>query len=148
VRGRDVEIHYDVEEGAEGNYGVARLRLPEKVARTLSEEELPSLDRPLRFIVTRGARGAARAKTLAELQEELERPFTANEIADLERTHEEHRRERHERKQERRVRDAGGELKEHRKLGKSDDDGRRHRKAGGGRFKPPGKKGPRRRKGR
>ncbi|HEY7395486.1 MAG TPA: DEAD/DEAH box helicase, partial [Gemmatimonadaceae bacterium] len=61
VRGREVEIHYDVEEGTHGLFGVARLRLPEKLARTLVEEELPVLDRPLRFIVTRGARGAARA---------------------------------------------------------------------------------------
>ena len=44
-----------------GNVGVARLRLPEKIARTLTEDELPALDRPLRFVVTRGARGAARA---------------------------------------------------------------------------------------
>ena len=77
VRDRDVEIHYDVEETPDGQpFGVARLRLPEKIARTLTEDELPALDRPLRFIVTRGARGAARATTLDELQEELERPFT------------------------------------------------------------------------
>ncbi len=97
VRGRDVEIHYDVDEPPDGSrLGVARLRLPEKIARTLAPEELPSLDRPLRFIVTRGARGAARADTLAALQEELDRPFTEREIADLERAHETHRRERRE----------------------------------------------------
>jgi hypothetical protein len=144
VRGRDVEIHYDVEETPEGPVGVARLRLPEKVARTLNEEELPTLDRPLRFIVTRGARGAARAKTLAELQEELERPFTEKEIADLERGYEERRRERHDRKRERRTRDTGDELKEHRKLGESGFDGRRKPK-GAGRFRPPGGKSRRRR---
>ena len=60
--------------------GVARLRLPEKLARTLSEAELPMLDRPVRFVVTRGARGAARASTLEALQEELERPFTEEEL--------------------------------------------------------------------
>lgn len=144
VRGRDVEIHYDVEETAEGPIGVARLRLPEKVARTLNEEELPTLDRPLRFIVTRGARGAARAKTLPELQEELERPFTEKEIADLERGYEERRRERHDRKRERRTRDTGDQLKEHRKLGESGFDGRRKPK-GAGRFSPPGGKSRRRR---
>jgi hypothetical protein len=100
VRGRDVEIHYDVEETPTGLVGVARLRLPEKIARTLSEEELPSLDRPLRFIVTRGERGAARAETLAQLQEELDRPFTERELAELERGHEERRKARHERKRE------------------------------------------------
>jgi hypothetical protein len=108
VRDRDVEIHYDVEETPEGNVGVARLRLPEKVARTLSESELPVLDRPLRFIVTRGARGAARAKTLEELQDELDRPFTDKEIAEVERAYDEHRRERQERKRrDRQQRDPG-----------------------------------------
>src|SRR6185503_4104719 len=83
VRDREVEIHYDVEETPEGNRGVARLRLPEKLARTLNEAELPTLDRPLRFIVTRGARGAARGATLEELQDELSRPFTEKEIAEM-----------------------------------------------------------------
>ena len=138
VRGRDVEIHYDVEESPEGNVGVARLRLPEKIARTLAEEELPQLDRPLRFIVTRGARGAARANTLRELQEELDRPFTEKEIADLERSQDEHRRERHERKRQRRVRDTGDELKEHRKSTSRD---RMAPQTTAGRFKPPGGKG-------
>ncbi|HMA25758.1 MAG TPA: DEAD/DEAH box helicase, partial [Gemmatimonadaceae bacterium] len=94
IRGRDVAIQYDVEEeGGENGatLGIARLRLPEKLARTLSEAELPSLDRPLRFIVTRGARGAARGASLAELQEELDRPFTEEEIAQLERASEERR---------------------------------------------------------
>ncbi len=82
VRDRDVDIEYDVEEPAGGPpLAVARLRLPEKVARTLHESELPKLDRPLRFIVTRGQRGAARGNTLEELQEVLERPWTDHEIA-------------------------------------------------------------------
>jgi len=145
VRGRDVEIHYDVEETPEGNRGVARLRLPEKVARNLAEEELPSLDRPLRFIVTRGARGAARGNTLHDLQLELDRPFTEKELVELERRHEEHRRERHERKRERRVRDSGDALKEHRSLTDADSDGRRNKRPRG-RFKAPGSKGRRRRR--
>jgi len=147
VRDREVEIHYDVEETPGGSQGVARLRLPEKLARTVTEAELPKLDRPLRFIVTRGARGAARASSLAELQEELDRPFTEKEIADLERNAEEHRRERHERKRERRVRDSGDKLKEHRKLGDERADGRRKPKGAGGRFRPPGKPRGRRRRG-
>jgi hypothetical protein len=77
VRDRDVPIDYDVEEGVGG---VARLRLPEKLARTLHESELPSLDRPLRFTVTRGQRGAVRADTLEELQEALELPWTPDEV--------------------------------------------------------------------
>ncbi len=82
VRGQPVEIHYDVEETPEGPRGVARLRIPEKVARNLVEEELPVLDRPLRFVVTRGKRGAVRAATLAELQELLDRPYTPDEARD------------------------------------------------------------------
>jgi ATP-dependent helicase HrpA len=148
VRDRDVEIHYDVEETPDGLEAVARLRLPEKLARTLNDQELPKLDRPLRFIVTRGARGAARAKTLEELQEELDRPFTEKEIAEIERNADEHRRERHERKRERRTRDSGEKLKEHRKLGDAAGDGRRKAKGPGGRFRPPGKpRGGRRRRG-
>jgi hypothetical protein len=138
VRGREVEIHYDVEEGTHGLFGVARLRLPEKLARTLVEEELPVLDRPLRFIVTRGARGAARADTLETLQEELDRPFSESEIAELARAHDERRRERQERKHNRNVRESGKRLKRHRS--ESGD------RAGGGgpnkgRSRSPGERG-------
>ena len=88
IRGREIEIRYDVEESPGGPRGVARLYLPEKIARTLAPEELPSLDRPLRFVVPRGARGAARADDLDALREELDRPFTDEEIAQLDRAHE------------------------------------------------------------
>ncbi|HJU65435.1 MAG TPA: DEAD/DEAH box helicase [Gemmatimonadaceae bacterium] len=76
VRDREVPLEYDVENGA----GVARLRLPEKLARTLVESELPTLDRPLRFVVPRGQRGAVRASTLDELQELLDQPWSRDEI--------------------------------------------------------------------
>lgn len=79
VRGRTVDLQYDVEETEAGPLGVARLRLPEKLARTLAAEELPELDRPLRFVVTRGARGAVRAASLAELRELLDRPWSPGE---------------------------------------------------------------------
>ena len=79
VRDRAVPIDYDVEESVDGVVGVARLRLPEKMARTLVEEELPVLDRPLRFTVLRGARGAVKASTLAALQDRLDDPFTDDE---------------------------------------------------------------------
>jgi hypothetical protein len=82
VRGRDAELLYDVEEDAAGvPTGVVRLRLPEKVARSLVEEELPVLDRPVRFVVTRGQRGAVRAETLEELQHQLDLPWTPGEDA-------------------------------------------------------------------
>ena len=80
IRERPVPIHYDVEETPEGPRGVARLQLAEKLARTLVEEELPELDRPLRFVVSRGARGAVRGDSLGEVQEALSRPFTRDEL--------------------------------------------------------------------
>jgi len=85
---REVEIDYDVEEIAAPSaevetevIGVARLRLPEKLARTITGAELPQLDRPLRFVVTRGQRGALRANTIEELQALLEGPWTPNATA-------------------------------------------------------------------
>ena len=148
VRDRDVEIHYDIEENAEGTpLGVARLRLPEKLARTLTDAELPTLDRPLRFIVTRGARGAARASSLADLQEELERPFTEQELAELDRSAESRREERRDRKRDRRVRESGEQLKDHRRVADSRRDGRRDRPAkGGGRFRSPDSRGGKRKR--
>ena len=70
---RTVPIEYDVETDADGrSFGVARVRLHEKLARTLSEADLPELDRPLRFAVHRGARPAVRAASLHELKAALE----------------------------------------------------------------------------
>ncbi len=123
VRDREVDIQYDVEEGPEGRLGVARLRLPEKLARNLVQEELPELDRPLRFVVTRGARGAARAASLDELQEELDRPFTPEEIADLERQHVERREAHKERRRQGRLHRQERELRDHARGGR-DGDGR------------------------
>jgi hypothetical protein len=79
VRERDVPLEYDVEELDGALVPVVRLRLPEKVARTLVVEELPVLDRPLRFAVTRGQRGSVRASDLATLQERLDDPYTDEE---------------------------------------------------------------------
>ncbi len=77
IADREVEIVYDLDE--EENIAVARLRLPEKLARTISEDDLPTLDRPLRFIVSRGSRGALRADTLEMLQTLLEGPWVPTE---------------------------------------------------------------------
>jgi hypothetical protein len=111
VRDREIELQYDVEEKAEGPLGVVRLRLPEKLARTLSEAEVPVLDRPVRFVVTRGARGAARADTLDALQEELDRPYSNEELESLNREWEAKVEARRERKRQHRTRDAGRELR-------------------------------------
>ena len=80
VRDREVPIDYDVEEENGVSTGVARLRLPEKLARTLTDAEIPALDRPVRFIVMRGQRGAARGRTLDALQDALDAPFTEQEL--------------------------------------------------------------------
>jgi len=79
IRDRTASIDYDVEEHEQGLVAVARVRLPEKLARTLTVEELPVLDRPLRFQVVRGARGSVRAVDLYELQEKLDQPYTDDE---------------------------------------------------------------------
>ncbi|MFB1484456.1 DEAD/DEAH box helicase [Corallococcus sp. RDP092CA] len=83
VREQPVPLEYDVEELADGApRGVVRLHLPEKLARTLVEEELPSLDRPLRFSVARGRRGVLQARSLLELQDLLDQPWMPDEIAE------------------------------------------------------------------
>jgi hypothetical protein len=80
IRDRDVEIDYDVEDRDGKHRGVARLRLPEKIARTLTEAEIPKLDRPVRFVVLRGQRGAVRADTLDDLQKQLAQPWSPDEV--------------------------------------------------------------------
>jgi ATP-dependent RNA helicase HrpA len=102
IRGREIPIRYDVEENDSGRRAVARLTLPEKIARTMSEAELPQLDRPLRFVVTRGARGAARADDLDALREELDRPFTEQELTELDRASERKREHQRAHQKERR----------------------------------------------
>ncbi|MDB4890642.1 MAG: helicase, family, partial [Gemmatimonadetes bacterium] len=91
VRDRDVEIGYDVEEDSGTRVGVARLQLPEKIARTLTAGEVPALDRPVRFVVYRGQRGQVRAKTLEELQTLLDAPWTDEEVTRFNRKREEQR---------------------------------------------------------
>jgi hypothetical protein len=129
VRDRDVDIQYDVEEVEGKPIGVAKLRLPEKLARTLTESELPTLDRPLRFVVARGARGAARAVTLEALQEELDRPFTEEELQAMSRAWEERRAERRDRKRRERGR-GGAEGRPDRPHRRKQRPGRRERMGG------------------
>lgn len=81
IREIDVPLEYEIETEGENVLGIVRLRLPEKLARTLLEEELPELDRPLRLVVSRGSRGAVVAATLEELQDKLEGRWVADEGA-------------------------------------------------------------------
>jgi ATP-dependent helicase HrpA len=81
VREQAVALGYDVEVDEAGTpYGVVWLHLPEKLARTLVEEELPPFDRPVRFRVSRGRRGLVRGDTLLDLQDQLDLPWTSDEL--------------------------------------------------------------------
>ncbi|HEX9565504.1 MAG TPA: DEAD/DEAH box helicase [Gemmatimonadaceae bacterium] len=81
LRGRLIDVDYDLEESpGQPARPVARLRLPEKLARSLVDEELPTMDRPMRFVVLRGPRGAVRAESLERLRELLNRPWSPGEV--------------------------------------------------------------------
>jgi hypothetical protein len=124
IREREVDIDYDVEERDGKRVGVARLRLPEKLARTLTEQEIPELDRPVRFVVLRGQRGAVRSDSLEDLQERLAQPYSPDEM-------EESADDRAMLSSaEREVRKIAGEFRRHRRGGQK---GERGRGAPGGR---------------
>lgn len=142
VRDRTIPIDYEVEETTAGVVGVARLRIPEKMAHTLVDEEIPPLDRPVRFVVLRGARGAVRATTLTELQERLDDPFTEDER---------HRREERSTRRDRGVGrgrdDRGARDRGFRSGGKSRDGGGR-RSNEGSKHRPGSPSGRGKRRGR
>ena len=69
IRGDAVPLDYEVE----GNLGVARVRLREGQAKRLRPEELPRLDRPLRFAVQRGHHPLILADSIPVLQTLLQR---------------------------------------------------------------------------
>ena len=88
VYGDRVPLDYEIED----NQGVVRMRIREGQARRLRAEDLPDVDRPLRFTVVRGKRAAVRASDLDTLHQAL---------ASLPRRKERHQ---HSRKQRRRRR--------------------------------------------
>src|SRR6185503_7390126 len=63
--------------------------------------EIPSLDRPVRFVVLRGQRGSVRARTLDELQTQLDQPWTDEEIAKFNRKRDEQRNASRDRRRDR-----------------------------------------------
>ncbi|HEX2190195.1 MAG TPA: hypothetical protein VHG51_14910, partial [Longimicrobiaceae bacterium] len=64
---------YPLDYGFEGDLPVARVRVTAKALRHLDDDqELPELDRPLHWTVTRGKHDAIRAATLAEARERLD----------------------------------------------------------------------------
>ena len=75
LRGDAVPVDYEVEAGV----GVARVRLREGQARRLRQDELPPLDRPLRFAVQRGGHPPIQADTIPALQSALRRSSTADD---------------------------------------------------------------------
>jgi hypothetical protein len=65
--GREYPLDYAFEAGVP----VVRARVPVKVLNYIDEEDLPELDRPLHWTVTRGKEEAIRAATLAEARDVL-----------------------------------------------------------------------------
>ena len=70
LRGERCPLDYEIEDGT----GVVRARVKERLAHDLRDEDLPALDRPLRFAVLRGRHAALRAASLSELRRELKVP--------------------------------------------------------------------------
>jgi hypothetical protein len=68
VRGDKAALDYEIENGKP----VVRLRLREGQARRLRDQDLPVVDRPLRFTVVRGKHPAIRAESLDELRAKMD----------------------------------------------------------------------------
>jgi hypothetical protein len=62
---------YPLDYAVEGGKGIVRARVPAKAVPLIDEGELPKLDRPLHWTVTRGKREALRAASLEEALELL-----------------------------------------------------------------------------
>ena len=83
VRGDAVPLEYEIQNGE----GVARVRLREGQAKRIRIDELPRLDRPLRFAVQRGRHPPLLADTIPALQHLLRRgPRASEEEPDFHRT--------------------------------------------------------------
>jgi hypothetical protein len=145
VRDRDVEIGYDVEDVNGAPTGVARLQLPEKVARSLTDGEVPRLDRPVRFVVYRGQRGQVRASTLDELQTLLDAPWTDDEVARFNRKRDEQREAAQQHKRDRVGKGAKKFLRDGRgsasRPGKRERDARGNGTSGGDQSRGDGRTG-------
>jgi ATP-dependent helicase HrpA len=69
LMGHDFPLDYHME----GDTAVVRARVPDWLIRDLEDEEVPTLDRPLRWTVLRGRKEALRAESLEEAREMLDR---------------------------------------------------------------------------
>ena len=91
VRGDAAPLDYEVQNGE----GVARVRLREGQAKRLRADEIPPLDRPLRFAVQHGRHPPIQADTVPALQALLRRaPKPARDEVDRPRGRRGHRRPR------------------------------------------------------
>jgi hypothetical protein len=70
VRGDAAPVEYELQNGE----GVARVHLREGQAKRLRADEVPPLDRPIRFAVQRGRHAPILADTVSDLQALLRRP--------------------------------------------------------------------------
>jgi ATP-dependent helicase HrpA len=70
IGGEECPLDYVVEDGV----GVVRIRVPEKLLPHITDEDVPAMDRPVRWTVLRGKREAVRATTLEEARELAARP--------------------------------------------------------------------------
>jgi hypothetical protein len=102
LRGDAVPLDYEVQNGQ----GIARVRLREGQAKRLRADELPRLDRPLRFAVQRGRHPPLLADTIPALQELLRRAPQSYAEEDSGAGH--HRGGRRRQRQGHRARRGGG----------------------------------------
>ncbi|MBA3260662.1 MAG: DEAD/DEAH box helicase [Gemmatimonadales bacterium] len=80
IRGDAAPLDYEVHNGQ----GIARVRLREGQAKRLRPDDLPPLDRPLRFAVQRGRHAPVLADTIPALHAELKRAPEREWIGDSE----------------------------------------------------------------
>ena len=73
LAGEKCQLDYEVENGV----ATVRVRLKERVVRSLLDQEVPKLDRPLVFTVMHGRNTAIRADSLEDLRRALRAPTEA-----------------------------------------------------------------------
>ena len=81
-------------------------------AKLAAPAEVPTLDRPVRFVVYRGQRGSVRARTLEELQSLLDAPWTEEEVARFNRKRDEQREANRDKRRDRVTHEAKRGLRE------------------------------------
>ncbi|HLM69352.1 MAG TPA: hypothetical protein VK358_17565, partial [Longimicrobium sp.] len=137
---------YPLDYVLEGDQAVVGARIPAKTLNEVDEADLPELDRPLHWTVTRGKHEAVRAATLDEARVAVRE--TSSATRDRARDEEEGGRARGEGGRGRRAGQRKGHGGRDRNGGGEDRHGRGGRGGGGARHKKGGGKGGGRRKAR